>query len=139
METSNTKKEERFELREKGCCGYTELDHVDLDNFLTKMDNKEMEPMIVGTKSLYAFSVFSDNFEGVRKLCVSDQVVGDLSHDVVRCAHRTPCQGACVVGTLICNHLCMIITLKPQFSTLGYCVLFLGLLSTFIIPSLWFG
>ena len=36
-------------LRETGCCGYSELDHVDLDNFLTKMDNFEVTPMIVET------------------------------------------------------------------------------------------
>lgn len=36
-------------LRETGCCGYTELDHVDLDNFLTNMDNVEVTPMIVET------------------------------------------------------------------------------------------
>ena len=38
----------------------------------------------------------------------------------------------CGTGTLICNHLCMIITLKPQFSTLSY-VSYSGLLSTFTL------
>jgi hypothetical protein len=43
-------------LRETGCCGYTELDHVDLDNFLVKMDRDEVTPMIVETK--YHFMPF---------------------------------------------------------------------------------
>merc|ERR1711871_512124 len=43
-------------VREKGCCGYTELDHFDLDNFMSKMDERDIEPMIVATR--YHFMPF---------------------------------------------------------------------------------